>query len=75
MHEYLTKNYVHEPIKFYIVKERVISQGLGRKGFSAALRQIIREWEEHTSPLDNGNHQETGDIYELGDLYAVPWTN
>ena len=54
MNEYLTKNVVLEPMDFNIVKETADKRGLGRKGFSAALRQIIREWKELTSP-DNGN--------------------
>ena len=39
MNEYLTKNVVLEPVDFNIVKETADKRGLGRKGFSAALRR------------------------------------
>ena len=54
--EYMTKNVVLMTVDYNIVKETADVRGLGRKGFSAALRQIIREWKELTAPTppDNG---------------------
>ena len=58
MNKYMTKNVVLEPVDYNIVKETANIRGLGRKGFSAALRQIIREWKELTAPTpDNGKEQ------------------
>ena len=61
MNEYLTKNVVLEPVDFNIVKETADKRGLGRKGFSAALRQIIREWKELTAPPPPDNGGEPGE--------------
>lgn len=40
----ITKNVVFEPDDFRIVAGTARLRGLGGKGFSSALRQIIREW-------------------------------
>lgn len=41
-----------EPRDYRAVQLFALRKGLGRRGFSAALRLIIREWEDRCSPLD-----------------------
>jgi hypothetical protein len=40
----ITKNVVFEEREFKIVKDLVEREGYGQRGFSIALRKIIREW-------------------------------
>ncbi len=40
----ITKNVVFESTDYAIVENLRVARALGGKGFSAALRQIIREW-------------------------------
>jgi hypothetical protein len=40
----ITKNIVFESTDYEIVENLRVARSLGGKGFSAALRQIIREW-------------------------------
>jgi len=40
----ITKNVVFEDREFKIVKDLVEREGYGQRGFSIALRKIIREW-------------------------------
>lgn len=62
MDDYLTKNVVLEPIDYNIIDIEREKRGLGRKGFSAALRLIVREWKElTTSPPGNGNTPDSGE--------------
>ena len=46
MNQPITKNVVLEPLDVEIINGFVETKGLGGKGFSAALRMIIREWAE-----------------------------
>lgn len=46
MSKYITKNVVLEEPDFRRVTKLVKEKSLGGKGFSAALRIIIREWAE-----------------------------
>lgn len=41
------RNVSLEQTDFSIVQSFALKTGLGGKGFSAALRMIIREWSEH----------------------------
>lgn len=63
MNEYMTKNVVLEPVDYNIIDIEREKRGLGRKGFSAALRIIVREWKELTAPTppENGKDQEGQD--------------
>jgi len=40
----ITKNVVFEGTEYQIVKNLVEKEGYGQRGFSIALRKIIREW-------------------------------
>jgi hypothetical protein len=40
----ITKNVVFEGPEYQIVRNLVEEEGYGRRGFSIALRKIIREW-------------------------------
>lgn len=40
----MTKNVVLDEIDMKVIEELIDEKGLGGKGFSAALRMIIREW-------------------------------
>lgn len=42
-----TKNVVLDEIDMRIIQEVADERGLGGKGFSAALRMIIREWQKN----------------------------
>jgi hypothetical protein len=44
--QYITKNVVLEKKDVDVVNDRVQREGLGPRGFSVALRLIIREWNE-----------------------------
>lgn len=46
MADYVTKNVVLEKQDLKAVNQVIKSRGLGTKGFSAAVRIIIREWSE-----------------------------
>ena len=54
--KYITKNFVLEHKDLKILRETADVRGLGSKGLSAALRQIIREWADQKSK-DNGNKE------------------
>ena len=50
--------------KDYQIVRRVADQrGLGEKGFSAALRMIIREWQEFQ--LQDPSHMTAEDIHKI----------
>ena len=46
MEDFVTRNVVLEKNDIEIVSRMQTAKGLGRRGFSAALRMVIREWAE-----------------------------
>ncbi len=51
MREYIQRFVNLEKQDYWIVKHAAQEKGLGLKGFSAALRLIIREWRAAQTPL------------------------
>ncbi len=49
MADLITRNVLLEPLDYEIVAGTALKRGLGGKGFSAAFRQIAREWFESLS--------------------------
>ena len=45
-HQYVPRRINFEQSDYNIVRRLAIERGLGEKGFSAALRMIIREWQQ-----------------------------
>ena len=45
-HEYIPRMMDFEPSDYQVVRRVADQRGFGEKGFSAALRLIIREWQE-----------------------------
>ena len=45
MPKYITKNVVFEPTDFEIISKLAAERGYGQRGFSIALRQVVREWQ------------------------------
>lgn len=60
MDEYLTKNVVFEQSDLEIVTGTARRRGLGGKGFSAAVRQITREWFDRLTPEERVRITELG---------------
>ncbi len=55
MREFMPRCVNLEKRDYWIVRAAAAEKGLGLKGFSAALRLIIREWEAgHKGPLPCG---------------------
>ena len=48
---------------YQIVRQMAEERGLGEKGFSAALRMIIREWQEFQ--LQDPSHMTAEDIHKV----------
>ena len=52
MDEFETRNVVLDGRSVEIIEGVVVERGLGVRGFSAALRMIVREWQEQQSARD-----------------------
>jgi hypothetical protein len=50
--EYIRRIVNLEPRDYDAIKQHAEDQGLGKKGFSVALRLIIREWQEFKTVLN-----------------------
>jgi hypothetical protein len=46
-HQYLPRRINLAQSDYNIVRRTALERGLGKKGFSAALRMIIREWSQY----------------------------
>ena len=52
MDEFETRNVVLDRQSVRIIEGVVVERGLGVRGFSAALRMIVREWQEQQTAKD-----------------------
>lgn len=55
MSQFVTRNVVLEPRDIETVNQKARDEGFGPKGFSVALRVIIREWENLKKEVDSEN--------------------
>jgi hypothetical protein len=62
-HEYVPRMINLEPSDYQVVRRVADQRGLGEKGFSAALRMIIREWQEYQ--LQDPDYRTAGEIQYL----------
>jgi hypothetical protein len=62
-HEYVPRMINLEPSDYQVVRRVADQRGLGEKGFSAALRMIIREWQEFQ--LQDPAHMTVEDIQRV----------
>jgi hypothetical protein len=44
--QFIQRKVTFEEGDYWIVRRTAEARGLGQRGFSAALRQIVREWQE-----------------------------
>ena len=61
--EYVPRMINLEPSDYQIVRWVADQRGLGEKGFSAALRMIIREWQEYQ--LQDPSHMTPEEIQQV----------
>ena len=62
-HEYVPRMINLEPSDYQVVRRVADQRGFGEKGFSAALRMIIREWQEFQ--LQDPAHMTVEDIQRV----------
>ena len=62
-HQYVPRMINLEAQDYQIVRRVADQRGLGEKGFSAALRMIIREWQEFQ--LQDPSHMTAEDIHRV----------
>lgn len=65
MSSIIRKSVAFEQVDIESVNEQAQRKGLGSRGFSAALRMIVREWNE----LKNGSGKD--DRQEIDDVLSV----
>ena len=62
-HQYVPRMINLESQDYHVVRRVADQRGLGEKGFSAALRMIIREWQEFQ--LQDPSHMTAEDIHKV----------
>ena len=62
-HQYVPRMINLEPQDYQVVRRVADERGLGDKGFSAAMRMIIREWQEFQ--LQDPGHMTPADIHQV----------
>ena len=57
-----------EPLDYRIVRRLAERKGLGKRGFSAALRLIVREWDYFTRDRADSTADSASDSLRQGDV-------